>query len=134
MFSYVAKSLLSKTLRAFLRKYLENIELESIDYGSSSSSSKTAGGNANNLNHGTGTGNSGWGVRLSNVKLREGMELVKLPGKRKRVFTRKRKVKRNREKRSAELDFCSTPILKNTKREMRSDDGGGRNESCLILV
>ena len=83
MFSYVAKSLLSKTLRTVLSKYLENIELESIDYGSTSSTAEAQ-------NEG-----SGWGVRLSNVKLREGMELMKLPGKRKRVVTsRNKKAKR----------------------------------------
>ncbi|KAL7478422.1 hypothetical protein ACHAW6_004184, partial [Cyclotella cf. meneghiniana] len=85
MFSYVAKSLLSKTLQTFLRKYLENIELESISYGSSASSSDKGNG-------------SGWGVRLSNVKLREGMELMKLPGKRKRIVTVTKKVKRRQKK------------------------------------
>ncbi|KAL3799729.1 hypothetical protein HJC23_010379 [Cyclotella cryptica] len=88
MFSYVAKSLLSKTLQTFLRKYLENIELESISYGSSTSSSDNA------------SGSSGWGVRLSNVKLREGMELMKLPGKRKRTVVVTKKVKRRGKKRS----------------------------------
>lgn len=67
MFSYIAKSLVSKTLKTALGKYLEDIELESIDYGGNS---EEAG--------------SGWGVSLSSVKLREGMELAKLPGQRKR--------------------------------------------------
>jgi len=67
MFSYIAKSLVSKTLKTALGQYLEDIELESIDYGGKSEE----------------TG-SGWGVRLSSVKLREGMELAKLPGQRKR--------------------------------------------------
>lgn len=105
MFSYVAKSLLNKTLRAFLRKYLENIELESINYGyhgSSSSSSVSADSKADN---------SGWGVRLSNVKLREGMELMKLPGKHKRVVTRKRKVKKHRDEK---CPSPSTPATNNT--------------------
>ena len=87
MFSYVAKSLLSKTLKTFLRKYLEEIEFESITYGSNSSNSDAAG--------------SGWGVRLSNVKLREGMELIKLPGKRKRTVVVKKKVKRRKKKKSS---------------------------------
>ena len=67
MFSYIAKSLVSKTLKTALGKYLEDIELESIDYGGKTEES-----------------GSGWGVRLSSVKLREGMELAKLPGQRKR--------------------------------------------------
>ena len=87
MFSYVAKSLLSKTLKTFLRKYLENIEFESISYGSNSSS-----------NDASANANSGWGIRLSNVKLREGMELMKLPGKRKRKIRVKKRVKRRRKK------------------------------------
>lgn len=87
MFSYVAKSLLSKTLKTFLRKYLENIEFESISYGSNASNPDA-----------TGSGSSGWDVRLSNVKLREGMELMKLPGKRKRKVVIKKKVKRRKKK------------------------------------
>jgi len=95
MFSYVAKSLLSKTLRTFLRKYLENIELESIDYGSS-----TVNG-ISEEKHAKNAGSSGWGVRLSNVKLREGTELMKLPGKRKRVVVVKKRVKRSKQKEHA---------------------------------
>lgn len=93
MFSYVAKSLLSKTLQTFLRNYLENIELESISYGSSASSSTSTAAS-------DGGSGSGWGVRLSNVKLREGMELLKLPGKRKRTVVVKKKVKRRKQKRA----------------------------------
>ena len=116
MFSYVAKSLLSKTLRAFLRKYLENIELEGINYGSSSSSADAS-------------GSSGWGVRLSNVKLREGMELVKLPGKRKRVVTRKKRLKRNLDKCSP-VDTDNAPRHKNSISAMNLD---GREVSVVLL-
>lgn len=139
MFSYVAKSLLNKTLRAFLRNYLENIELDSIDYGygssSTSSSTATAAGNkaADDSNcDAAGGGSSGWGVRLSNVKLREGMELVKLPGKHKRIITRKKKVKTKRDtKLCPNLDFVSTPIATNkaTITPQVDDDSGGGNES-----
>mmetsp|Transcript_39976 Transcript_39976/g.96200 ORF Transcript_39976/g.96200 Transcript_39976/m.96200 type:complete len:1166 (+) Transcript_39976:187-3684(+) len=119
MFSYVAKSLLSKTLRTFLRKYLENIELESIDYGSSTAS---AGTKQEKSAKDGGASGSGWGVRLSNVKLREGMELMKLPGKRKRVVSRKRKVRRNtRDENSAENE--STPVTRNSKRELQVEGG-----------
>lgn len=105
---------------------MENIELESIDYGSSSS---TAGGvNSGKSQHTTGN-NSGWGVRLSNVKLREGMELVKLPGKRKRIIKKKRKRKKNKnsKKNSASVDNDSTPITKNSKRVIQFE---GNSESC----
>ena len=114
MFSYVAKSLLSKTLRTFLGKYLANIELESIDYGTDSGKTQNSGGS------------SGWGVRLSNVKLREGMELVKLPGKRKRVVTRKKKVKRNKstdEDAEGSIDCDNTPRTKNSKKVIKVEGG-----------
>ncbi len=137
MFSYVAKSLLNKTLRAFLRKYLENIELESINYGygSSSSSSKSADSKADTSKGGEST-SSGWGVRLSNVKLREGMELVKLPGKykQKRVITRKRKVKKNREKFCPNSDFAPTPVAKNSATGItQSEDRRRGDESRRVL-
>ena len=92
MFSYVAKALLSKTLRTFLRTYLDDINLEGINWSSVDQ-------NAGNARQGSGSGssNSGWGVQLSNVKLREGMELVKLPGKRKRTVIVTKQVKRNKE-------------------------------------
>ena len=82
MFSYVAKTLLSKTLRTFLRTYLDDIELEGINWSS------TVDNNTNNA--------AGWGVQLSNVKLREGMELMTLPGKRKRTVIVAKKVKKTR--------------------------------------
>lgn len=124
MFSYVAKSLLNKTLRAFLRKYLENIELDSIDYGSSTAAGNKAAENSNRDGAGGTSSSSGWGVRLSNVKLREGMELVKLPGNHKRVITRKRRVKKNRDSKSCpNSDYISTPVANNTSTQF--EDRGG---------
>ena len=139
MFSYVAKSLLSKTLRAFLRKYLENIELESINYGYGSADSKadTSKRDADDGGGGGSSASSGWGVRLSNVKLREGMELMKLPGKykHKRIITRKRKVKKNREMFCPNSDFVSTPIAKNSATGITQSevDRGGGEESRRVL-
>lgn len=132
MFSYVAKSLLSKTLRTFLRKYLENIELESIDYGTTSSTASAGNNSGKSQNAG---GSSGWGVRLSNVKLREGMELVKLPGKRKRVVTRKKKVKRNKGKKTSvavALDIDATPVTKNSKKTIKVELEGGEVFHALL--
>eukprot|EP00984_Skeletonema_dohrnii_P005832 scaffold2059_cov129-Skeletonema_dohrnii-CCMP3373.AAC.6 len=94
MFSYVAKTLLSKTLRTFLRTYLDDIELEGINWSAASTSDQNNAGN--NARQGSGSTSSGWGVQLSNVKLREGMELIKLPGKRKRTVVVTKKVKRNK--------------------------------------
>jgi len=97
MFSYVAKSLLSKTLRTFLSSYLEDIQLDGINYGGENNTS------------------SGWGVKLSNVKLREGMELMKLPGKRKRIV-RKKKVKVKREQ-VPDVDTDLTPRVGNNSHK-----------------
>eukprot|EP00956_Cyclotella_meneghiniana_P009435 scaffold13029_cov68-Cyclotella_meneghiniana.AAC.5 len=108
MFSYVAKSLLSKTLKTFLRKYLENIEFESISYGSSNNNSSDASSAA----AASGGSNSGWGVRLSNVKLREGMELMKLPGKMKRRVVVKKKVKRRKSKKKKRPSRSGNKSLK----------------------
>ncbi|KAL9184406.1 hypothetical protein ACHAXT_002492 [Thalassiosira profunda] len=112
MFSYLAKSLLSKTLNVFLRKYLENIELDAIDYGSAAAAS---GGTASEA-----AGGGGYGVRLSNVKLREGMELMKLPGKRKRVARRKREDMKPSKDSSDAVD--DAPPLEKTRERTSVDD------------
>ncbi|KAL7553614.1 hypothetical protein ACHAWF_016916 [Thalassiosira exigua] len=109
MFSYVAKSLLSRTLKTFLRKYLENIELESINYGASSAAASADDNSGKSKNA---TSGSGWGVRLSNVKLREGMTLMKLPGKRKRVVTKKKRVRRSKGKGNIDVTGASTNTIK----------------------
>jgi hypothetical protein len=66
MLRSAAMTLLSKTLLTFLYKYLSDVDVEGVEmpslYGSSEGQT------------------SGWGVRLSNVKLREGAELMQLPG------------------------------------------------------
>lgn len=69
MLKTAAMSLLSKTLQTFLYKYLSDVDVEGVALPSVYDG-------------------SGWGVRLSNVKLREGVQLMaKLPG----MQTRKRK-------------------------------------------
>ena len=71
-----AMSLLSKTVQAFLTKYLSDVDVEGVTLPSYDG--------------------SGWGVRLSNVQLREGVQLMKMmPGK----VVKKRIVKRRRRKR-----------------------------------
>lgn len=68
-------SLLSKTLQAFLTKYLSDVHVEGVTLPSYDG--------------------SGWGVRLSNVELREGVQLMKqIPGR----VVKKRKVRRRRRK------------------------------------
>ena len=129
MFSYVAKTLLSKTLRTFLRTYLDDIELEGINW-----SAQTNNDGSNNARQGSGSASnssSGWGVQLSNVKLREGMELVKLLGKRNRTVVVTKKVKRNKyegnnntqslsTKGAAAMDESETPRASN-KRKVKLD-------------
>eukprot|EP00986_Skeletonema_menzelii_P013747 scaffold8304_cov117-Skeletonema_menzelii.AAC.5 len=129
MFSYVAKTLLSKTLRTFLRTYLDDIELEGINWSAASSTADQTNVGENNARQGSGsTSSSGWGVQLSNVKLREGMELVKLPGKRKRTVVVTKKVKRNKYEDNAQssptkaavMDKSETPRASN-KRKVKLD-------------
>lgn len=70
-------SLLSKTLQTFLSKYLSDVDVEGVALPSVYDG-------------------SGWGVRLSNVKLREGVQLLKeLPGK---IPKQRKKSKRRRKK------------------------------------
>jgi hypothetical protein len=75
MLKTAAMSLLSKTLQTFLYKYLSDVDVEGVALPSVYDG-------------------SGWGVRLSNVKLREGVQLMeKMPGKRmkKRKRTKKKR-------------------------------------------
>jgi len=66
MLRSAAMTLLSKTLLTFLYKYLSDVDVEGVEMPSLYGSTEGA--------------SSGWGVRLSNVKLREGAELMQLPG------------------------------------------------------
>jgi hypothetical protein len=63
-FKSAAMSLLSRTLQALLYKYLSDVDVEGIALPSFS-----------------GSNDSGWGVRLCNVKLRGGATIMTLPGK-----------------------------------------------------
>ena len=70
MLLYTARYILSKTLRAALSKYLLDVEFDSIAFPS--------------LVGGDDDDQGGWGLRLTNVRLREGVELITLPGRRRR--------------------------------------------------
>ena len=65
-FHSAAMTLLSKTLQTLLYKYLSDVDVEGVALPSLYDTD----------------GHSGWGVRLSNVKLREGVKLMDLPGRR----------------------------------------------------
>ena len=89
-----AMTLLSKTLQTLLYKYLSDVDVEGVNlplYGSD--------------------GHSGWGVRLSNVKLRTGAKLMDLPGqapsqirktKQRQRLMRKRERRKQQRQRAAE--------------------------------
>eukprot|EP00977_Amphora_coffeiformis_P026642 scaffold28621_cov144-Amphora_coffeaeformis.AAC.1 len=64
-FHSAAMTLLSKTLQTLLYKYLSDVDVEGVALPSLYNTD----------------GHSGWGVRLSNVKLREGVKLMDLPGR-----------------------------------------------------
>eukprot|EP00934_Nitzschia_sp_Nitz4_P002444 Nitzschia sp. Nitz4//scaffold71_size96697//36516//40329//NITZ4_004692-RA/size96697-augustus-gene-0.153-mRNA-1//-1//CDS//3329557238//2439//frame0 len=79
MLKSAAMSLLSKTLQTFLYKYLRDVDVEGVALPSVYDG-------------------SGWGVRLSNVRLREGVQLMhQVPGSltKKRKKRRKRKVRKS---------------------------------------
>ena len=81
-------SLLSKTLQTFLYKYLSDVDVEGVALPS--------------LYDGA---SSGWGVRLCNVKLREGVQLMEeLPGK----IKKKRKKKKTKQKPSTSSSSSSS--------------------------
>ena len=68
-FHSAAMSLLSRTLQTLLSKYLSDVDVEGVALPSFS--------------------DSGWGVRLSNVKLRDGTKLVDLPGRPRKMQNRR---------------------------------------------
>ena len=68
-FHSAAMSLLSRTLQTLLSKYLSDVDVEGVALPSFS--------------------DSGWGVRLSNVKLRDGTKLMDLQGKPRHVKSRR---------------------------------------------
>jgi hypothetical protein len=83
MLKTAAMSLLSKTLQTFLYKYLSDVDVEGVALPSVYDG-------------------SGWGVRLSNVKLREGVQLMEqMPGKpkkqRKAARAKKKKTKKSKD-------------------------------------
>lgn len=90
-----AMGLLSRTLQTLLNKYLLEVDVEGVAMPSLIDVD----------------GHSGWGVRLCNVRLREGVELMTLPGK--------RKVKKTRPKRRT----AETHSVKGTSK---SDDPAKR--------
>ena len=92
-----AMSLLSKTLQTFLSKYISDVDVEGVALPS--------------LYDGI---SSGWGVRLSNVHLREGVELMQtLPG----TIPKKRKRKSVRTKRPS----SETTKIPDESRRKRSE-------------
>jgi hypothetical protein len=80
IFRSAAMTLLSKTLQTLLYKYLSDVDVEGVALPS--------------LLYNSSDGHSGWGVRLSNVKLREGAKLLDLPGTTRRKRRRIRKIQR----------------------------------------
>ena len=73
-----AMSLLGKTLQTLLYKYLSDVDVEGVNLPSLLTGSD---------------GHSGWGVRLANVRLREGAKLFDLPGTPRRTKAKKKSIK-----------------------------------------
>ena len=102
MLRYTARWFLARTLRTVLSKYLLDIDVDSVyipygDAGPSKDGQPAADGgssSSSSANDGPESGAGGWGIHLSNVRLREGVTLMTLPGPRKRVVTVRRKRKK----------------------------------------
>ena len=99
MLRYTARWFLARTLRTVLSKYLLDIDVDSvyIPYGDAGPSKDGSGGRPaadGGGDDGPETGAGGWGIHLSNVRLREGVTLMTLPGRRKRAATVRRKRKK----------------------------------------
>ena len=97
MLRYTARWFLARTLRTVLSKYLLDIDVDSvyIPYGDAGPSKDGVGGrpaaDGGGGDEGSDGGAGGWGIHLSNVRLREGVTLMTLPGRRKRVVAVRRK-------------------------------------------
>jgi len=105
-FKSAAMSLLSKTLQKLLYKYLSEVDVEGINLPSLYNSD----------------GHSGWGVRLSNVKLREGAKLMDLPGS----SGKKRKKKEDKKKKRQKRKKKERPS-KGERVAASEHDGGGHD-------
>jgi hypothetical protein len=117
-FRSAAMTLLSKTLQTLLSKYLSDVDVEGVALPSLYNPD----------------GHSGWGVRLRNVHLREGVKLMDLPGARRKRKRRRKKVKivtvdqHLQSKQSSEhTDSDKTDSLHSTRpatpETVRTDDG-----------
>jgi len=99
-----AMSLLSKTLQAFLKKYLSDVDVEGVTLPSYDG--------------------SGWGFQLSNVQLREGVQLMKtMPGR----VVKKRTVKRRR-LRKRKLNSVVAQVNKTDEAEETTQSDDPRSE------
>ena len=126
----VTMSLLSRTLQSILSKYILDVDVEGIALpsllGGSSSSSNSSmngsggggsysstSGNYHGSSNGSGGGSgsssndAGWGVRLSNVKLREGVQLMVLPGTLPRE--RKKRTQKKKKKKTTTIQRNHSP-------------------------
>lgn len=109
-----AMSLLSRTLQTFLSKYLSDVDVEGVALPSVYDG-------------------SGWGVRLSNVKLREGVELMKtMPGtmlkkrtKKCRGFRKQRRRRDRSKKKSNHVDDAYNDVNMPRYNEAYRGGNGG---------
>jgi hypothetical protein len=115
LFKTAAMGLLSKTLQTLLNKYLLEVDVEGVAMPSLIDVD----------------GHSGWGVRLCNVRLREGVELATLPGKRRVKKTRNRQ-DNNGLSRKSRKNRLNDPTLKRKSSKSTNcnqKDGQTRNEA-----
>ena len=116
MLKTAAMSILSKTLQTFLYKYLLDVDVEGVAMPSFMDAD----------------GHSGWGVRLCNVRLREGVELVTLPGKRK-VKRRKPKEPKSEATSSEEEEIPNESTEANESRTNEVVSNGTAQPSTSVI-
>jgi hypothetical protein len=109
MLKTAAMTLLSKTLQTFLYKYLSDVDVEGVVLPSVYDG-------------------SGWGVRLSNVKLRDGVQLMEqMPGKlKKRRRKRKPKPTTTAQRKKQE---STTATESSTTSTIRKEDSKEKEET-----
>ena len=122
MLRSAALTLLSKTLLTFLYKYLSDVDVEGVEMPSYFGTSSD--GQA-----------SGWGVRLSKVRLREGAELMILPGTKTKP-TSKSKERKNDESNSAaysnqSLQEEKAKAANSQDTTANRDENGNRKQTSL---
>lgn len=115
-FKSAAMTLLSRALQTLLYKYLSEVDVEGVNLPSLYNSD----------------GHSGWGVRLSKVKLREGAKLMDLPGKPPQPRQRRRQRHKERDRPDDEPSDLEDPTVLEAPAKRVDPDGLAAGEAATV--